>query len=128
MKKIICLILAVSMFFLASCSSEGIGGTDLRYGIYSMDTDENLPAKIHIRPEKYFSIHHGATADTGEFSISGNKLIVDVKDSDCVYVFEINGNELEYVAEESKPSEDFIAFGKITDGTDFILLHKSKGK
>ncbi len=123
MKKFICAVLALSMLFLASCSS-GIA----KYGIYQLESDNFSSCRISYRSESSFAILYGGYYERGTCAQENNKLTVDIDDSDCVYVFEVKNGDLIYDAEGSTPSEDFVSSGIITDGSIFALAHESNGK
>ena len=123
MKKIICTILAVSMLFLASCSSKQVA-----YGIYYMEDSTSSYCRINYRSDSSFAILYGASSERGSCVKENNKLTVDVDDSDCFYVFNIKDGKLIYNESESTPSEEFASSGIIKDGDVFFLIHESNGK
>lgn len=127
MKKLICIILTVSFLFLAACS--GSSNTDTSapgYGIYQMsDGDNPNYCKLYFRNESRFSIQYGVHSEGGACTIENGKLTVDIGNSDCFYVFDIENGNLVYNADKSSPSENFVADGSITDGTVFFLAHEA---
>lgn len=123
MKKILCVILAVSMLFLASCS-----GNKLSYGIYYIDNDSPISCKLHYRSESSFAILYDNISERGTCVSEENRLTVDISDSDCVYVFDIKDGKLIYDADSSKPSEEFVSSGLVKDGDTFFVAFESKGK
>ena len=127
MKKIICLILSLSFLFLAACAGNSSGNDSAPgYGIYQMSSGENVNyCKLYFRNEERFSIQYGVHSEGGSCTVENGKLTVDVKNSDCVYVFDIEDGNLVYNAKKSVPSEKFTADGSITDGTVFILAHEA---
>lgn len=127
MKKIICLILSVSFLFLAACSDNGSSNnTAPGYGIYQMTEGENPnSSKLYFRNESRFSIQYGVHSEGGACTIENGKLTVDIGNSDCFYVFDIEDGNLVYNADKSSPSEEFVADGNITDGAVFFLAHEA---
>lgn len=123
MKKILCIILAVSMLFLASCS-----GKKLEYGIYHIDNDSPISCKLYYRSESSFAISYGGNSERGTCVRENNRLTVDISDSDCVYVFDIKDGKLVYDADSSTPSEKFVSSGLVKDGDTFFVAFESKGK
>ncbi len=123
MKKILCIILAVSMLFLASCS-----GNKLSYGIYHIDSDSPITCKLYYRSESSFAISYGGNSERGTCVRENNRLTVDISDSDCVYVFDIKDGKLVYDADSSTPSEKFVSSGLVKDGDTFFVAFESKGK
>lgn len=117
MKKIICVILAIFMLFLAACSDSG----KLSHGTYYMEANGATHCRIYYRSESYFSILYGNTAERGTCTVDGGKLTLDISDSDCFYVFDIKDKKMIYNAESSSPSEEFVADGSVTDGAVFFL-------
>lgn len=122
MKKIFCAILAVSMLFLASCSSK------LSYGIYYMDNDTPIDCKLQYRSESSFAIIYGGKTERGSCTKTETELTVDISDSDCVYVFDIKDGKLIYDADKSTPSDEFASSGIVNDGDAFFLAFEAKGK
>ncbi len=122
MKKILCAVLAVSMLFLASCSSK------LSYGTYYIDNDTPINCKLQYRSESSFAIIYGGKSERGACTKTETELTVDISDSDCVYVFEIKDGKLIYDADKSTPSDDFASSGIVNDGDAFFLAFEAKGK
>lgn len=123
MKKILCVILAVSMLFLASCS-----GKKLEYGIYHIDNDSPISCKLYYRSESSFAISYGGTSERGTCVRDESKITVDISDSDCIYVFDIKDGKLVYDADNSTPSDKFVSSGLVKDGDTFFVAFESKGK
>lgn len=127
MKKIICFILSFSFLFLAACSGNNSANDDtVGYGIYQIaDTESSNFSKLYFRNEERFSIQYGTHSEGGSCAIENGKLTVDIKNSDCFYVFDIEDGNLVYNADKSSPSENFVKYSDITDGTSFFLAHEA---
>ncbi|MBQ8016274.1 MAG: hypothetical protein IJ264_08845 [Clostridia bacterium] len=132
MKKILSIILSVALLTLCLCScSRGFA-----YGIYEGELNEATKTKPYLMINNSgnagFSYNHTNQSTyraTAEVDEENKKVTVDFTSTDTVFVFEIQGDSLVFIADESSAPEEFNGIPGLADGqklTASITFAESK--
>ncbi len=132
MKKILSIVLSVALIALCLCScSKGF-----TYGIYEGEPNETTQTKPYLMINNSgnagFSYNHTNQRTyraTAEIDEENKKVTVDFTSTDTVFVFEIKGDSLVFIASESSEPEEFNGIPGLADGQKlkaYITFAESK--
>ncbi len=119
MKKVFSIVLSVALLALCLCScSKGF-----TYGIYEGETNEAAKTKPYLMINSsgnagfsYNYTNQRTYRATAEIDEENKKVTVDFTSTDTVFVFEIQGDSLVFIAAESSAPEEFNGTPGLADG------------
>lgn len=119
MKKVLSVILSAAMLMLCLCSCSG----GFTYGIYEGEYNEETQLKPYLMINQNgnagFSYNHASQVTyraTAEIDEKADKVTIDFSANDKIFVFEIDGDALIFIADESSEPEEFNGIPGLVDG------------
>lgn len=128
MKKILSVLLAVLMplIMLTSCKEEPTvvspSKNVIPHGIYLMTSDDVFPCKIQFRDEMVvIEYNSNMQREPGKYELTDDTLRVMVEKNGSEYVFNVRDGKFYYDAANSNPSENFLRYSGVVDGSEFYF-------